>query len=120
MTDMRTRVTMDGALLLAALALPAAWLGGPAGLYGVLAGGALALGDFWWLSARIDAVQAHGNAPRVSAWTATAGLRLGAVAVAVAALFATGWFHPVGLVTGLGVLPCALVARGLRMANEGA
>jgi len=42
------------------------------------------------------------------------------VTVAVAVLFVTGWFHPVGLVVGLAVLPCALVARGLRLAREGA
>jgi hypothetical protein len=35
-------------------------------------------------------------------------------------LFVTGWFHPAGLVVGLAALPCALVARGLRLAREGA
>ena len=120
MTDMRTRVTIDAALIVAVVALAAAWLAGWPAALGVLAGGALALADFWWLSARIDAASSAAAAPRLSAWGATAGLRLGAVAVAVAALFMTGWFHPVALVIGLSALPCALLARGLRAAREGA
>ncbi|HYE93835.1 MAG TPA: ATP synthase subunit I [Terriglobales bacterium] len=117
---MRTRVTIDAALLAAVTALAAGWLGGRAALLGVLAGGVLALGDFWWLSARIDAAGAAGTTPKVAMWTASAGLRLAAVAVAVAGLFVTGWFHPVALVIGLSALPCALLARGLRVAGDGA
>ena len=120
MTDLRTRVTIDAALIVAVTACAAAWVAGRPALLGVLAGGVLALGDFWWLSARIDAASAAAEAPRVSAWGAAAGLRLAAVAVAVALLFMTGLFHPVALVIGLSALPCALLARGLRMAGEGA
>lgn len=118
MTSLRTRVTVDGVLLAVALALAGGWLGGRTALLGILAGAALALGDFWWLSARLDAIGT--DAPRALAWLGAAGLRLAGVAVAVAALFVTGWFHPIGLVAGLSVLPCALVARGLRLAREGA
>jgi len=120
MTDMRTRVTIDAALIAVVAALAAAWFAGWPALLGVLAGGVLALGDFWWLSARIDAAGAARTAPKVALWGATAGLRLGVVAVAVAALFVTGWFHPIALVVGLSALPCALLARGLRLAREGA
>jgi hypothetical protein len=117
MTDMRMRVTIDAALLVVAVALVALWVGGVPGLLGVLAGGVLALADFWWLAARLDGVTPD---TRRATWGATAGLRLAAVAVAVAVLFVTGHFHPVGLVVGLSALPCALVARGLGLAREGA
>ena len=119
MTDMRTRVTIDAALIVAVTACAAAWVAGRPVMLGVVAGGILALGDFWWLAARIDTASAAAEAPRVSAWGAAAALRLGAVAVAVAVLFMTGLFHPVGLVVGLSALPCALLARGLRVAGEG-
>jgi hypothetical protein len=111
------RVTVDAVLLAVALAFGGAWFGGRTVCFGILAGAILALGDFWWLSARLDAVVT--DTPGALGWLGTAGLRLGGVAVAVAVLFITGWFHPVGLVAGLGVLPCALVARGLRLAREG-
>jgi hypothetical protein len=117
MTSLKTRVTVDAGLLALALALGGAWLGGRTVVLGVLAGSVLALADFWWLSARLDTVGA--DAPRALAWLASAGLRLAGVAIVVAVLFVTGWFHPVGLVTGLAVLPCALVSRGLRLAREG-
>ena len=117
-SSVTTRVTIDAAILTGALALGGAWFGGRTVCFGILAGALLALADFWWLSARLEAVAT--SAPSAVAWLGTAGLRLAGVAVAVAALFVTGWFHPVGLVAGLAVLPCALVARGLRLAREGA
>jgi hypothetical protein len=117
MTSLTRRVTVDAGLLACALALGGAWFGGRTIFFGILAGAALALADFWWLSARLDAVGT--DAPGAITWLGAAGLRLTGVAVAVAVLFVTGWFHPVGLVAGLAVLPCALVARGLRLAREG-
>jgi hypothetical protein len=117
MNDMRMRVTIDAGLLVAGVALIALFVGGAPALLGVLAGGALALFDFWWLAARLDGLGAGASG---AAWGAMAGLRLAGVAVAVAALFVTGWFHPVALVVGLSALPCALVVRGLRFAREGA
>jgi hypothetical protein len=112
------RVTVDAGLLAAALALGGAWFGGRTVCFGIIGGALLALADFWWLSARLDTVSMA--APGALAWVAAAGLRLAGIAVAVGLLFVTGWFHPVGLVAGLAVLPCALVARGLRLAREGA
>jgi ATP synthase I chain len=118
MTKLRTRVTVDAALLAVGLALAGGWLGGRTALFGVVAGTALALADFWWLSARVDAVGSH--APPALVWLGAAGLRLAGAAVVVAGLFLTGQCHPLALVVGLAVLPCALVARGLRLAREGA
>ena len=117
MRSLTRRVTLDAGLLALALGLGGAWLSGRTVFFGILAGVVLALADFWWLSARLDLTVA---APGAIAWLGAAGLRLAGVAVAVAVLFVTGWFHPVGLVLGLAVLPCALVARGLRLAREGA
>jgi CHASE2 domain-containing sensor protein len=116
MTNLKTRVTMDAELLAIVLALVGGGFGGRTLLLGVLAGGVIAVADFWWLSSSVSGAT---DAPNTFAWMATAGVRLAGVAVAVAALFLTGWFHPVGLVIGLSVLPCALVARGLRLAREG-
>jgi hypothetical protein len=45
-------------------------------------------------------------------------LRLAAVTGVVGVVFASGVAHPVGVVAGLTVLPCALIARGLRSARE--
>lgn len=115
-TDLKTRVTMDAGLLAIVFALVGGGVGGRTLFLGVLAGGAIAVADFWWLS---NSVSGAPEGPSTSAWMATAGVRLAGVAVAVAALFLTRWFHPVGLVTGLAALPCALVARGLRLAREG-
>ena len=118
MSSLPMRVTVDAGAFALALALGGAWLGGRTMLLGVLAGALLALADFWWLSARLERV--GEDAPGALAWLGAAGLRLAGVAVAVALLFVTGWFHPVGLVAGLAVLPCALVTRGLRLARKGA
>jgi hypothetical protein len=107
---------MDAGLLALVLAVTAGWLGGRAALLGVGAGAMLALADFWWLAAGVDGV--GGVAPRTVVWVGTAALRLAGVAVAVAALVLTGQCHPVALVIGLAVLPCALVARGLRLARD--
>ena len=117
MTRFRTQVTVDAGALALGLALVAGWLGGRAALLGIAAGAALALADFWWLSWRVEAV--GNDAPGVTVWAGAAGLRLTGVAVVVAALFLTGRFHPVALVVGLAVLPCVLVARGLRLGREG-
>src|SRR5207247_732847 len=71
-SELRRRVTLDTCAAAAALAAPAAWIGGaPAGL-GVLAGGVLAIVNFRWLAARAAAVTAAPSAPAgsgaASAW----------------------------------------------------
>ena len=55
-SDLTTRVTRRTAAAVAVLALGGGWLGGAPGAAGVLAGGALALGSFRWLAARVVAV----------------------------------------------------------------
>ena len=114
MTDLVTRVNLIAALATAVLTAPAAWLGGLPGAVGLTCGGALAIGNLWWLSHR---TRAHLDRPPLRAWGTAAGLRLSALAAIVAALLASEWAHPLGLVAGLSVLPPALVAAGLRDAR---
>jgi ATP synthase I subunit len=118
-SDLRLRVTMATAIAVAALALPAAWLAGPTGAIGLLAAGALTVGNFWWLS-RAAASAGDPASPRreVAGWILGAGARYALLFVAFAALCAGGYAHPVAVVVGLSVLPCALIAQGLRSARE--
>ncbi|PYM76279.1 MAG: hypothetical protein DME03_09275 [Candidatus Rokuibacteriota bacterium] len=122
-SELRRRVTLDTCAAAAALAAPAAWIGGaPAGL-GVLAGGVLAIVNFRWLVARAAAVTAAPSATAgtgsgaASAWLVGSGLRFAASLAACTLLLATGWAHPIGLLAGFTVLPCDLIVRGLAAAR---
>lgn len=118
-SDLRLCVTVETAIAVAALALPAAWIAGPSAAIGVLAAGVLTVGNFWWLS-RAASSAADPNAPRteVAGWVLGAGARFAVLFAAFAALCAGGYAHPVAVVVGLSVLPCALIAQGLRSALE--
>jgi hypothetical protein len=108
------RASVDAAVALGVVALVVTVLGGaPAGI-GVLAGGALGLGNLWWLARRAVAA----SETPVSRWSLGAVLRLAAVGGAVAVVLGTGAGHPLGVVVGLTVLPCVLIARGLAAARE--
>lgn len=116
-SELSARVTVESATACAALALLAlAGWGGAAGA-GVAAAGALTIANFRWL-ARTAAAAAAGAPPRrLAAWVLSSVARLAGTAAAVGTLFALEWVHPVALVTGLLVLPCAVVARGLSAAR---
>ena len=118
-SELRLRVTVETAIAVVALALPAAWLAGPSAAIGVLAAGGLTVGNFWWLS-RAASSAADPNAPRaeVAGWVLGAGARFAVLFAAFAVLCAGGYAHPVAVVVGLSVLPCALVVQGLRSARE--
>jgi hypothetical protein len=47
-----------------------------------------------------------------------AALRLGALVAACGALLATGAAHPVALLAGLSVLPCAVIGRAFSAARQ--
>ena len=118
-SELRLRVTLETTFAVVVLALPAAWLGGaPAGI-GVLVAGLLTLGNFWWLSRAASAAGASG-APRreLAGWIVAAGARFTVLFAAFAALCAGGYAHPLAVVVGLTVLPCALIARGLRAGHD--
>jgi hypothetical protein len=108
------RATIETAATVGVLAVFAASVGGPDFGIGVLAGGALALVNLWWLARRLVAVSTGSSA----AWSLGAVVRLAAAAVAIAVVLGTGLAHPVAVVGGLTVLPCVLVIRGLAAARE--
>jgi len=110
------RVTVDTALVVGVVALVAASLDGSAAGIGVVAGGALAVGNLWWLVGRPPAVSSSRDAR--ARWALAAVLRLAVIAGACAALLASRLAHPVGVLIGLTVLPGALVVRGLREARD--
>jgi hypothetical protein len=118
-SELRLRVTVVTAIAVAALAVPAAWLAGSPAAIGVLAAGALTVGNFWWLSrAASSAADPAAPRPEVGGWILGAGARYAVLFAAFAALCAGGYAHPVAVVVGLTVLPCALIAQGLRSARE--
>jgi hypothetical protein len=114
-SELVARVTRETCVVTAVLVGPAALLGGPAGALGVLAGGTLTVLSFRWLAAR--AAAAVGGHAR-GGWLAAAGLRFGASMAACGALLATGWAHPLALLAGVTVLPCAVVRLGLTASGE--
>ncbi len=111
------RVTLESAAVVLVLALGAAALGGVRAALGVVAGGAVALANFWCLAGRLAAASTAG-ARSQAAWMLGAGLRFAAVAVVCAAAFVHGAVHPLALLAGLSVLPFAVVTQGLRAARE--
>ncbi len=116
-SELSARVTIESAAACAALALVALAGWGVAAGAGVVAAGVLTIGNFRWL-ARTAAAAAAGAPPRrLAAWMLASMARLAGMAAAVGTLFALEWVHPVALVTGCVVLPCAVVARGLTAAR---
>ena len=73
--------------------------------------------NFRWLAARAVAVASSAGVAG-GAWLVGAGLRLAAFAAACAVLLALEWAHPVALLAGLSVLPCAVIVEGLRAASR--
>jgi len=124
-SELTTRVMVEGGVLLAVLAGGAAILGGAPAACGLLAGGGLALANLQWLtSTALTACStpalSSGDSDRRSGvrWLPRAALRLGALTAGAGAVLASGWAHPVAVVAGLTVVPCALIAAGLRGARR--
>lgn len=110
-------MTAESAVATAALALLAWGVGGsPAGL-GVTAAGAATIANFWWLARGASSTVGAGSPHAVLAWTLAAGLRFVVLLATFALLFTSGWVHPVAVLTGLTVVPCALVFEGLHAAR---
>jgi hypothetical protein len=109
--ELTSRVTWESGGAVILLALMAGLLGGASTAIGVGAGGALAITNFRWLAWRV--VASLDGAPAPGGWILGLGLRFVALTSITAALMASGWAHPVGVVVGLTVLPCDLVVRGL-------
>lgn len=115
-TGFLRRVTLVTTVAVALVALMAVWLAGVSAGLGVVAGGALVVGNLWWLAG--VAVSAARSSTRRSRWALAAAARLSVLAAACAVLFVSGLAHPVAVVIGLTVLPCALIVQGLRAARE--
>src|SRR5215475_12491896 len=116
--ELSTRVTIESGVACAAVALLAfvGW-GATAGA-GVAVAGTLTIVNFRWLARGAAAAAAAGERDsRLAAWALAAAGRFAVLVVAFALLFASGWVHPIAVVAGLAVLPCALVARGLSQAR---
>jgi hypothetical protein len=90
-------------------------MGGVTVAAGVGVGGALAIANFRWLAGSV--VGLLDGAPAPGGWALGFGLRLAVLGVATAGLLASGWAHPLGVVVGFTVLPCALVRQGFAQAR---
>ena len=115
-SELVQRVTVAIGLAALTLVVPAAWLGGMPGALGVLTGAALAALNFRWLARRTTAALVPGGSA-AGAWAASM-IRLLVALAAPALAIATGVVHPVGLVVGLTLLPCAVVVLALRASRE--
>ena len=115
-TGFLRRVTLETALAVALVAIGAMWLAGSTVGLGVIAGGVLVVGNLWWLASGVRSAARARTGP--TRWALVAAMRLTVIAVACMLLFLSGLAHPIGVVVGLTVLPCALVVQGLRAARE--
>lgn len=116
-SELSARVTIESAAACAGLALVALAGWGVAAGAGVAAAGALTIANFRWLARGAAVAASGGRERRLAVWMLSAAGRFAGMLVAFAALFAAGWVHPVAVVMGLTVLPCAVVARGLGAAR---
>ena len=113
--ELTSRVTWESGGAVAVLSLVSGLVGGVPAAAGVGAGGVLAIANFRWLAGRV--VSVLDGVPAPGGWALGFGIRFIALAVATAGLMASEWAHPLGVVVGLTVLPCALVLRGLGQAR---
>jgi len=117
-SELSTRVTIESGVACAAVALVAFAGWGTAAGAGVAASGILMIMNFRWLARGVAAAAAAGGRDgRLAAWALSAAWRFALLIAAFALLLASGWVHPVAVVAGLVVLPCAVVARGLSAAR---
>src|SRR3989442_815845 len=112
-SDLTSRVSRDACVLGAAVAGPAAWLGGLDGALGAAAGAVIAVGNFRWLASRVTGGLDAGSTVR-ALWTLAAVLRLAALAAAVGLVLVSRHPHPLPGGCGLSLLPVRGVAHRLR------
>src|SRR5438128_852179 len=111
-------LTLAAVMPLAALA---GWLGGGRAGFGLLAAGALTSANFLWLARQLPTAGPAAEAQRRRlGWALSAGVRFGVLMIALATLLLSEWAHPLAVVAGLTVLPCAVVAAGLIFSRGGA
>ena len=114
-SEFTRRVTVETCVVVVVLTLAATWLAGASAGLGILGGGVLAVANFRWLVARVLAVS---SGYRGGAWLVGVGARFAVLLIAGAVLLAKGQVHPVALLFGFTVLPCAVIAQGLHAARR--
>lgn len=114
-TELKRRVTVVTCVGAVGLAPLVAGLGGGSAAVGILVGSALSVVNFRWLVTHADLATARAGATGL--WFVGAGLRITVFLLVAGTLLATGVAHPVAFLAGLSVLPCAVVAQGLRAAR---
>lgn len=113
------RVLAVGAACVLPLALAGFLAAGSHGGLGVLAGGAIALGNLWLLARGSDWALGLFTGPRIHPlWVLGLGLRYLALFGLLGFLLWSGRVHPVALILGLSVLPPVLITYGLRSVRE--
>lgn len=109
------RVVVVGAAGLLPLVLGGFLAAGPRAGLGVLAGGAIALGNLWLLGRATDRALGLFAGRRIHPlWMLGLGLRYLALFSALALLFWSGRVDPVALIVGLSILPPVLIVAALR------
>jgi len=109
------RVVVVGAAGLFPLVLGGFLAIGPRAGLGVLAGGAIALGNLWLLGRATDRALGLFAGRRIHPlWMLSLGLRYLALFSALALAFWSGRVDPVALVVGLSILPPVLIVAALR------
>lgn len=105
--------------LLGVLALPFLLLGQPSQALGVLAGGAIGVGNFYLVrrSAPLALGLFTGARMKRPLWLVGSLLRYGLIFGSLALLVQQSWVGLGGLFVGLGVLPLMIVVYGLRQSR---
>src|SRR3989442_7988614 len=116
-SDLTSRVSRDACVLGAAVAGPAAWLGGLDGALGAAAGAVIAVGNFRWLASRVTGGLDAGSTVR-ALWTLAAVLRLAPLAAAVGLGLLSGHAHPLAGGCRLSLLPGVVRPPGLPRARR--
>lgn len=112
------RVVAVGAAGLLPLVLGGFLAAGPRAGLGVLAGGAIALGNLWLLGRATDRALGLFVGRRIHPlWALSLGLRYLALFSALALTLWSGRVDPVALIVGLSILPPVLIAYALRGAR---
>ena len=118
-SELAARVTVQAGGVFLASGLVAASLGHPGIALGIVAGGALGVLNFRWLSrSAAHATGALAGEPVRGWWLLVAGVRFLVMFTALSAVLASGWINPLALMAALAIVPTLLIVHGLRTVRE--
>lgn len=113
------QIVSAGAAWLLLLAAGGLLVAGLRGGLGVLAGGAVAFGNFWLLARgtqrSLVLFAGRGVHPL---WVVSLAVRYLGLLTVLVLLLRSDWVHPLALIAGLSVLPPVLITYGLRSVRE--